>query len=179
MDALKPKPNLPTYTQALVYIGGTVIVATVIIGGFIYFKSLANSNTTVTPPPAISTPNDTSTPSALPEQTPVNYDGTYVGSAPVAQGISNATVTVSGNKISGQGTYVGANNAKIGLTVSGDVDTNGNVKGEFSGLGSVEGVAISGGGTYTGKITGNSASISYIASGAGETHKGSIVLTKK
>jgi hypothetical protein len=40
-------------------------------------------------------------------------------------------------------------------------------------------MTISGGGTYTGKITGNSASINYSASGAGQNYQGSIVLTKK
>lgn len=173
MGALKPKLNLPTYTQVPLYIGGVVIVATVIVGGFIYFKSQTNSNTLPT------TVGTTSPSTGEQKQITAPYDGTYVGNAVVAQGISNATVTVSGNKISGQGTYIGANDIKIDLKIDGKVDANGNVSGSFSGSQKIEGVTISGGGTYTGKITGNSANVDYSASGAGENYKGSIILTKK
>jgi hypothetical protein len=174
MSLPKPKLNLPNYTQVPLYIGGTVIIATVIIGGFIYLKSHPKSDDTSSPTTVTSSPA-----SSAQKLATSPYDGTYAGSAPVAQGISNATVTVSANKISGRGTYVAGSDIKIDLKIDGSVDTNGNVSGSFSGSQTIEGVTISGGGTYTGKINGNSASINYSATGAGQNFNGSIVLTKK
>jgi hypothetical protein len=172
MNATK-KLNLPTYTQALVTVGGVAIVATIIVGGSIYSKSLSKPTTTPATESAPLTNDNSSV-----EKTSL-YDGTYVGSSPVAEGLTDANVTVSGNKISGRGTYAGPSNVKIGLTIKGTVDANGNVNGDFSGTGTVEGVKVTGSGTYSGKVTGNSVTINYSATGAGKSYKGSMVLIKK
>lgn len=113
----------------------------------------------------------------------VNYDGTYSGSSPIESGLASGTVTVSGGKITGHGTYIGLYGAQININITGTVDAFGNFSGSFSGSGEVDGVPVTGSGTYSGKITGNIASVNYTATGSGggqtETHSGTIDLTKQ
>jgi|GEM_PF-6112403 len=164
-DAPKEKGS-----KKLVYIIVGIVVILLIISGIAFYLLSAR--------PKTKEETKTATPVATP-----NYDGVYTGSAPVAEGLSNATVTVSKNQITGSGTYLGAYNSQIALTITGSVDTSGKVSGSFSGSGAVEGTSVSGNGTYSGAIVGNSMNVSYTATGSGggssETHSASIVLTKK
>jgi len=156
-------------SKKIVYIVGIVAILLIISGIAFYLLSAKPKTKEETKP---------STPVATP-----NYDGIYTGSAPVAEGLSNATVTVSKNQITGSGTYLGTYSSQIALTITGSVDTSGKVTGSFSGTGMVEGTSVSGTGTYTGTIVGKSMNVSYTATGSGggssETHSGSIVVTKK
>jgi hypothetical protein len=112
--------------------------------------------------------------------TTTNYDGTYSGgNSSIAYGLSSATVTVTNNKISGTGTYLGDYSSTINVSITGSVDVSGNVSGNLSGSGVVQGYTVSGAGTYSGKITGNSMVVNYSASGSGQTYSGTITLTKK
>lgn len=161
-----PLGNLPAYTQALVYIGGTVIVATVIVGGVLYNKD-RQSQTTKTSTPATQV---------------YTYDGSYLGKASADQGLTSATMTIAKNKITGTGTYSGTSNAAIGVNITGTVDAQGNVSGALSGSGSVAGYDVSGSGTFNGRISGTTMNIDWNVTGGGagktESHNGSMTLNK-
>lgn len=163
-----PLGNLPTYAQVLIYVGGTAIVATVIVGGVFYYRAQKNTNTT---------------PKSTPAATVYPYDGTYLGKGSVAQGLTSATVTVKENKISGTGTYSGTSNAAIGVDITGVVDAQGNVSGALSGSGSVAGYDVSGSGKFTGRISGTAMTVDYNASGSGggenESNSGTLTLNKQ
>jgi len=108
-----------------------------------------------------------------------NFDGSYSGTGSVAQGLTDIRITISGGKISGQGLYVGDYDAQIIVSITGSVtDNNGNTYGSFSGSGTVQGNEVSGSGNFRGKISGNSMDVVYSATGAGQSHTGSITLTK-
>jgi len=163
-----PLGNLPTYAQVLIYVGGTVIVATVIVGGVFYNRSRQTQ--------------PSNTPTSAPAAQVYPFDGSYLGKASAVTGLTSATVTITKNKITGSGTYSGTSNAAIGVDITGTVDAQGNVSGALSGSGTVAGYDVSGSGTFTGRISDTTMNIDWDVTGGGagttESHSGSMTLNK-
>lgn len=140
---------------------------------------------TETPSGSIETPSQNNRNNSTPVSTATpgqNFNGTYSGNSSVATGVSQATITVSGNSLSGSGTFVGPYSASIGITIKGTVDDSGNVSGGLSGSGTVAGYDVSGRGSFSGKTNDNTMSINYNVSGSGggisQSYSGTIILTK-
>lgn len=176
---IKPRPMLkgtPGYSQAYVWIGGTLIVATVIVGGYFAYKNTLNK--TAPQPAKIETKTTTEAPPPAP-----NFNGTYKGNTAVSGvgGLADATVTVTGTALSGNATYKGTvqGMAVSGpVTITGTVSAGGVVSGTISGKGTLQGYSYTVTGTITGQITNNSMICSYSGSGSDVPYSGSITLTK-
>ena len=183
--AVKQNSKLPNYKHALTGKGAGIAVvstAAIITGAVIGYNVISNRKPSVpqAKPATSTTQQQTPQTTATPQPAAVNYSGAYAGTTSVSQGIANATVTVStGNTISGTATYVGPYNAKIPLTVTGNVTSAGAVSGTFSGSSSVQGITINVSGSYTGTIANNIMSVKYKGTASGMSVSGSINLTKK
>jgi len=182
--AVKQNSKLPNYKHALTGKGAGIAVvstAAIITGAIIGYNVISNRKSSAPQAkPAPTTQQQVPQVAPAPQPAAVNYSGAYAGTTSVSQGIANATVTVSsGNTISGTATYVGPYNAKIPLTVTGNVTSAGAVSGTFSGSSSVQGITINVSGSYTGTIANNIMSVKYKGTASGMSVSGSINLTKK
>jgi len=164
------RPLLKGYKQAYVWIGGSIVVATVITGGFFGWRAY---NTPATPVPA-------KTQAITP--TKPNYDGLYRGTSAVAKGLADVALTVGNNNtINGtaiyKGTYAGYAIATP-VTLLGTVSALGVVSGGISGSGTLYGQSYTIGGSFQGQITGNTMVCTYSGTGGGEAFNGSVTLLK-
>jgi len=167
----KPKPMLNTYTQVPYLLGGTVIVATVIVGGYLGWHHFHK-------------PTFNSTPSTTTQgvSNKASYQGTYRGATNVPSGLADVSLNVSGTTITGSGTYNGnveGYSISAPLSISGTISSTGAVTLGISGSTVVAGNTYNAGGQATGQITGNSMTCHYSVAVTGSLSiNGDITLSK-
>jgi hypothetical protein len=166
------RPLLTGYKQVYIWIGGAIIVATVITGGFFVWKSLRK--------PATPGPTPTNTQVTAPAV--LNYDGLYRGTTAVAAGLADVIMTVGNNNtINGTATYKGTYAGypiTAPVTLLGTVSSKGVVSGGISGSGKQYGRSYTIGGGFQGQITGNTMACTYRGTGGGEPYSGNVTLVK-
>lgn len=115
-----------------------------------------------------------------------NYDGFYTGGGEAASGMSSASLTISGENVSGHATYnekIGSRTFHMSLTLNGSMTNmaEGRLSGHISGSGKVPefGTTITASGKFSGVVYNNSIKVSYsVTSSAGVTASESVTLYK-
>jgi hypothetical protein len=151
-------------------IGGFVVIATLIVGGYFGYQYLNK--------PENAQNNQTNT---VTTSKTTNYDGTYIGNTGVMAGLADVSVTVSGNNLNGKAKYVGSEagyEVSVPVEIIGSVSSIGKVSAKISGSGEVVGQTFSVDGSSTGQITGNTMDCNYNVTAAGDNDSGKITLTK-
>ena len=117
-----------------------------------------------------------------PQNSSSEWDGTYVGSSGLADGVANLTFTISGTSVTGTGTYVGNDagyQVSLPVRVVGSVSSSGSISATVSASGTVAGQAVGVSGPLTGQINASgSITCNYSVSGS-DSQSGTLVLNRQ